>query len=334
MRILSAALFLSLAIGEANAQFSPQVGIAGSDAVSKTSPAIRGWATQCTVARGLQQMGNPNGGPVLAGDTSLSLGMADGALISLGDSGVAVLGFSAPIVNGPGPDFAVFENGFANAANPEEAFLELAFVEVSSDGMNFFRFPATSNTQHNTQLSSVSGMNFMNARNLNNLAGKHIGGWGTPFDLEELSGTTGLDINHVTHVRLIDVIGAIEGFSSKDAGGNIINDPFPTAFPTGGFDLDAVAVLNSSSTSIFEQKPSAFSVSVYPNPAGEMVSVKANGAGRLSVLLTDLSGRALIRQSFAAPGGEISLKDIPSGIYFLSVQDERGTSCTQKVYHY
>ena len=54
----------------------------------------------------------------------------------LGDDGSLVLTFPAPIADGAGPDFAVFENAFSTE------FLELAFVEVSSDGTNFTRFPA------------------------------------------------------------------------------------------------------------------------------------------------------------------------------------------------
>jgi len=56
--------------------------------------------------------------------------MPDGYIVSLGDSGVADVTFAGAIYNGPGADFAVFENGFLNATNDSLAFLELAFVEV------------------------------------------------------------------------------------------------------------------------------------------------------------------------------------------------------------
>ncbi len=46
--------------------------------------------------------------------------------------------FGFPLWNGPGPDFAVFENAFT------DEFLELALVAVSSDGINYFEFPAIS----------------------------------------------------------------------------------------------------------------------------------------------------------------------------------------------
>ena len=49
-----------------------------------------------------------------------------------GDAGVAVMTFECPIADGPGYDFAVFENGFApNPSEPNIMFLELAFVEAA-----------------------------------------------------------------------------------------------------------------------------------------------------------------------------------------------------------
>ena len=57
-------------------------------------------------------------------------------VVSLGDGGSITLTFAHPLSDGTGPDLAVFENAF------NDTFLELAFVEVSSDGANFVRFPA------------------------------------------------------------------------------------------------------------------------------------------------------------------------------------------------
>ena len=58
--------------------------------------------------------------------------------VALGQGGTATLTFAQPITNGPGYDFAVFGNGFSDG-HPE--WVKPAFVEVSSDGVNFFRFP-------------------------------------------------------------------------------------------------------------------------------------------------------------------------------------------------
>ena len=71
---------------------------------------------------------------------SLALGPATGDtldVVSLGNGGSITLTFAEPIRNGAGFDFAVFENGHV------DTFLELAFVEVSSDGAVFVRFDST-----------------------------------------------------------------------------------------------------------------------------------------------------------------------------------------------
>ena len=159
--------------------------------------------------------------------------------VSLGDGGSIVLVFSGPIADGAGPDFAVFENAL------NDWFLELAFVEVSSDGVNFFRFPAVSLTPPGPQVGTFGALD---PRDLDNVAGKFRAGFGTPFDLADLAVTAPqLDRRAVTHVRIIDVVGSIDAaIGSRDSLGQLVNDPFPTPFESGGFDLDAVAVLNQS----------------------------------------------------------------------------------------
>src|SRR4029079_17716055 len=49
------------------------------------------------------------------------------------------VGFDFPITNGPGTDFVAWENGFVSGGN---VFGELGFVEVSTNGIDFARFPS------------------------------------------------------------------------------------------------------------------------------------------------------------------------------------------------
>lgn len=207
----------------------------GADGISSTNPAILFWASQVV---------DYSPGAVLSNqylNAGNALGAAYGAdghtnqyhVAGLGDQGSITLGFPVPIADGTGPDFAVFENGFADYAG-ELAFCELALCEVSSDGTNFFRFPthslATEPVDYWAEPSAYGGF-----------AGKHVLGVGTPFDLRLLAGTPGLDVRRVTHVRIVDVRG--DG-SNLDSYGNPIYDPTPPWGP-GDFDLDAVAVLNA-----------------------------------------------------------------------------------------
>ncbi len=227
--------------------YSPAGGQPGSTAISRTSPEIGGWATGVAqLVRGPAQIDEPDYGYANHGTGADALGPAGTNVfgtVSLGDGGSITLTFAEPIRNGEGWDFAVFENGFLQFGTTY--FCELAFVEVSSNGVDFFRFPSVSLTQTGRQIDSFEGMD---PTNIHNLAGRDPLGWGTPFDLSDLAEVaaahpTTLNLNAITHVRIIDVVGSIDpAYASYDSLGNIINDPWPTPFGTGGFDLDAVAV--------------------------------------------------------------------------------------------
>jgi hypothetical protein len=332
MRKLLLSALLIIGAGLVRAQFAPQAGIAGSTAIAKTSSLISAWATGCHMQRGLQQIGNVASGYASLGDSLAALGAPNGDVVSLGDSGIAVLTFAHPITDGPGPDFAVFENGFLNTTNGEEAFLELAFVEVSSDGVHYVRFPARSNTQDTVQLSPGTQPSYTNARQLNNLAGKYIGGWGTPFDLSELAGTPGLDVLAITQVRIVDVIGSIGAHASLDASGHKINDPFPSPFPSSGFDLDALGVINMAPTGIGNYQSLA-GINIYPMPAGDRVEVTLPyKAARLS--LFDATGRRLQCVSTESGHTTFNLQGLPAGSYFITIQSPAGTTCSAAFLHY
>lgn len=215
------------------------------DHIAAETPTI--WASTATIERGPVDATIPDGAVTTFGSTSDATGaVEDGfdptlGVVSLGDGGMAIITFPFPVADGPGPDLAVFENGFS------PAFLELAHVEVSSDGIHFVRFPSVSLTQTGSQIGPFENW-AIDPTDLHNLAGKYEGGSGTPFDLADLRGTDPmLDVSHITHVRVIDVVGAVNPLlGSTDSLGNLINDPFPTNFITGGFDLDAIGAMHAA----------------------------------------------------------------------------------------
>ena len=181
-------------------------------------------------------------------------------IVSLGDlregqiaggvtPGQITLGFDAPIGNGEGPDFAVFENGFISGGGsgvPGETFAELAYVEVSTNGADFARFAADSLTS-----APVGPYGTIDPTNVYNLAGKHVNAygdsWGTPFDLQTLVDdelvTLGLVVlDEIQYVRIVDIPGTGDWL---DAGDDSIYDAWWT-FGSGGLDLEAVGIINPS----------------------------------------------------------------------------------------
>jgi hypothetical protein len=236
--------------------YSPDGDQPGSNGVAANDPSIVEWAsTVDSITRGPTDIAIPNSALASYGTPSNALGPSDATqtdpygVVSLGDGGSITLSFAQPITNGAGADFAVYENGFPQAGVPNSYFLELATVAVSSNGVNFFTFPAISLTQTATQ---VPGYGTLDPTNLYNLAGSEIAGYGTPFNLDDLIGVSSLlNINDITEVRITDVIGNINpalGPVTLDSQGNPINDPFPTDSTSSGFDLDAVGVIHTLST--------------------------------------------------------------------------------------
>lgn len=240
--------------------FAPAAGTQYSTAVTASDPSIIAWATGYqdylpgaeadaifqTPQKALGQPGNHDGNN--AGSTF--------DIVSLGRGGSIVITFDPPIVDGDDFDFAVFENSFSNT------FLELAKVEVSSDGVNFVQFPAFS-----TVASPVGSFGVSDAADIEQLAGKYRAGYGTPFDLSQLAGNPLIDLNNIGYIRLIDVVGdgsatndisleaaahwagitvaqlpqyVVDGINAAPAA---IYDPFPT-ISSAGFDLDAIGVMN------------------------------------------------------------------------------------------
>ncbi len=288
------------------AQFAPPAGHEGTTAIHCDSAAFVAWATSCTLERGLQQIDNPSLGYASYGEPEAALGKADGTMsvVSLGDGGNAVLTFASPICNGPGPDFAVFENSF------NDGFLEFAFVEVSSDGENYFRFPSISLTQTETQTDSYG---FSDCTKIHNLAGKYMALYGTPFDLDDIEDNNLLDKQNVTYIRIVDVIGNINPeYASYDSEGNIINDPWPTPFESSGFDLDAVGVIHDRAH-LGINEIICDNVEVFPNPCSNILHLPFDGECRIYNII----GALVMRQH--SDNQTIDISELENGIYLVEI---------------
>jgi hypothetical protein len=177
----------------------------------------------------------------------VALGDLSGPQITNGVApGSLTLTFTTPIRDKTGADFVVFENSIVSdggAGVAGQVFADLAYVEVSSDGVNFARLPSRSLTP-----GLVGAFGTVDPRDVFGLAGKHANAygssWGTPFDLAWLAGhplvTTGqVDPGAVTHVRIVDIPG---NGSFSDSTGAPVHDAWVT-LGSGGFDLEAIGVI-------------------------------------------------------------------------------------------
>ncbi|UCF92382.1 MAG: DUF4214 domain-containing protein [Desulfobacterales bacterium] len=209
--------------------YAPAAEQPGSTAVSMDDPALAAWATAWQNYLMGTEVSSTFQTPEMA------LGPAEGTsfdIVSLGRGGAITLTFDQPIRDGAGWDLAVFENSFS------DDFLELAYVEVSSDGVTFVRFD-------NNSLTSIAVGRYgsVDPTNIDGLAGKYRQGYGTPFDLADLAAKSEVlagmvKLNCITHVRIVDVVGDGTAF---DTCGDVIWEPYPTV-NSAGFDLDAAGV--------------------------------------------------------------------------------------------
>ncbi len=211
--------------------FAPAADVPGSSAISKDDPRFQAWASKTlSVSYG--------DGVTADWETpEKALGPATGDttdVVSLGEGGTITLGFDVTLTDGVGYDFAVFENGFA------DDYLELAFVEVSSDAAHYLRFDTASLVD-----APVGAYGTLNPEQLEGFAGKYRVGFGTPFDLSWLKDRpevrAGLvNLSQITSIRIVDIVG--DG-RNRDSFGHVVYDPYPTT-GSAGFDLEAIGLLN------------------------------------------------------------------------------------------
>lgn len=279
--------------------FAPAAGQPGSTAIAMNDVSIVAWAT------GYQQVNYGTNVDALWQTPELALGPATGSAfdtVSLGRGGSITLTFNRPIINGSGADFCIFENGFG--AN----FIELAYVEVSTDGVHYVRFPNFSFTAN-----SVGSFGTVNPTFVFGYASKYQQGYGTPFDLEQLqlaydaallnqtdfssSFATDLEdnfpllnLNDIRYVRLVDVVG--DG-SARDADGFVIYDPYPTS-GSAGLDLEAVGVIHELPATGLTQAID-FPAIANQKISNSLVGLTATASSGLPVSYQILSGPAQLQ---------------------------------------
>ncbi|RKH94434.1 cell surface protein [Corallococcus sp. AB038B] len=148
-------------------------------------------------------------------------GASSGSLdvLSLGSNGVIVLEFTdIAVTDGPGVDLLVFENAFLKPSG--KPFAETGVVAVSDDGVTWHEFPCASSDVANNY-PGCAGVTPVYSHPAN----------GIPATDPSVAGGDGFDLASVglTRARFVRI---------RDSGAN------GYAGTSGGFDLDAVAVVN------------------------------------------------------------------------------------------
>jgi hypothetical protein len=173
-------------------------------------------------------LGPPEGGGTTHGSTDV---------VSLGSGGSIVVSFAPnAIVDGPGPDFIVFENPFWIGGSASDVYAEPGEVSVSDDGTTWQTFPCTptidpqaaDGTGTAPPYGACAGWHVVYSNSQNGISplDPAVAG-GDAFDLHDLG------VTHARYVRIVDKTSE----SCPAAGASK-----PT---TNGFDLDAVAIVHA-----------------------------------------------------------------------------------------
>ena len=292
-----------------SAQYAPQADAKGTTAIYKDSSIIVSWAT-----------GYENYVLGVEVDETWqtpkkALGKAigtSGDIVCLGRGGQITLTFDTLIVNLNGPDFVCFENAL------NHTFLELGWVEVSLDGINFERFPNRSFTKN-----SVGAFSDVDPTKINGYCSKYRQGYGTPFDLDSVS------LDTIRYVRLVDIVG--DG-TALDSDGHVIYDPYATT-GSAGIDVEAVGVIHAGSLHDGVEEISQKDFSIYPNPVKDLLYIECHSKlsegsqdyTSVSYEIYDVMGNLLKQIELEHLTSKISLIDYSEGIYFIKIKTNRGS---------
>jgi hypothetical protein len=156
-------------------------------------------------------LGPPRGGGANAGSLDV---------VSLGRGGSIVLAFERAIVDGPGPDLIVYENAFV--VDERTAFREAGIVAASEDGETFVEWPCAADDEaaNFPGCAGVTPSLSSPANGVDPTDPARAGG--DAFDLADIG------LAQARFVRITD-----GGHNRYGA-------------PSGGFDLDAVAVVHEA----------------------------------------------------------------------------------------
>ncbi|HHH55122.1 MAG TPA: T9SS type A sorting domain-containing protein, partial [Bacteroidetes bacterium] len=152
--------------------------------------------------------------------------------------------------------------------------------------------------------------------------------YGTPFDLDSLEDNDFLDKNNVKLIKIVDVIGSLDNnYATFDSKGNKVNDPFPTPFNTGGFDLDAVGIIHQKNIDNTTNLYSTNAI-LYPNPASDFLMIDAPFSVE-EIVVISLNGKIVYKEkSFKTT---IDISSLTEGNYIV-VLHGKNTILTKKLF--
>jgi len=214
---------------------------------------------------------------------------------SIGIGGEIVVGFKGyEIVDGPGPDFTVFENPFLNPVT-NKIFAEPGKISVSEDGIKFVDFPFDSLT-----LKGCAGVTPTFGKK-NPLNPEESGG--DKFDLADLH------LNKIKYIKITDICRMI-----------LDNPKHPYYDPIiSGFDLDAVAGLHLKkeyqTDAIQDEEKAGNRMVIYPSG----IYLNNSSQEKINLKIYSVTGE-LIYYDITFNSRYIDMNNFSNGLYIIYLQ--------------
>lgn len=115
-------------------------------------------------------------------------------------------------------------------------------------------------------------------------------------------------------------------FTSTDASGAItiefVSDATVTAY---GWE----AIVDCSSLGI-EEMGDSYGITVYPNPASDVLNIASQNTKIETVTITDTSGRTVLTNQLSSNNGVVKIGHLPKGVYILTLKLD-GKNVTKKI---
>lgn len=97
---------------------------------------------------------------------------------------------------------------------------------------------------------------------------------------------------------------------------------------SGGAFRDTVWIIQDSSITTGIHESPALTFGLFPNPANSTLTISTPYAEQFNVMVTDASGRIMLNEKHIAMNAVLDIGDWPSGMYFIRLYDEQGSSET------
>ena len=207
-------------------------------------------------------------------------------------------------------------NGYANGENHENVDW-LISPAISSEG------------NQDANLSFRTAMKY-DGNPLQVMISVDYDGQSEPLDFEWIDITDAFDFSTGNYEwvesGMVNIWGILDGYGLGYPDFYVAFVYTSTAEAASSWEIDYVKVVSFGAESVDEQNHP--SVSLYPNPANEQVSVMLENDAQVSIF--DVTGRMLSARSYEVGEARLNVSELENGVYFVNIRYANGTTAVAK----